>query len=468
MIAIRKDGGWAWCILLSVICCQTILGGVIFSSGIFYVIFKEALNSDPVVISWLCSLPMTMWYFACPFGSVITNRFGCRKCAFIGGIMAAAGLILGFFAESIEYLFFTHGLLTGFGLGLNYIACMAVMNIYFDKYKTIATGIASTGHNIGLIVYTQLMNNLQENYSWRGMLFILGALSFNLCACSTAMFPLTSGKVSMIKEVKEIKSNTVKKKENVNLSLFRKLSFVSFCSSNIFTNLSLGIFILHLPSYSKEVGFTEQTFGTVLMVFGVTTFVGKVVYSLLGQHPRMDETTLYTFSLTATGVCIFLIPVLLTETGMLTLSGLVGFFYSVTGALLQAVIFKIVGYDRFADGVGLSLPFKAAGNLIGGPLAGVLLTITGKYTFSFYLSGICMTVASFLMFLPLLSHRRRDRREKNKNFNTVYEMNISNDKEQANGLNNTSGTLKPTFKPSLGDKECDKMLLECEKSDICR
>jgi hypothetical protein len=55
---------------------------------------------------------------------------------------------------------------------------------------------------------------------------------------------------------------------------------------------------------------------------------------------------------------------------MLTLSGLVGFFYSVTGALLQAVIFKIVGYDRFADGVGLSIPFKAIGNLIGGPLAG--------------------------------------------------------------------------------------------------
>jgi hypothetical protein len=79
-----------------------------------------------------------------------------------------------------------------------------------------------------------------------------------------------------------------------------------------------------------------------------------------------------------------------------------------------------------------------------------------------------MTVASFLMFLPLLSHRRRDRRENNKNFNTVYEMNISNDKEQANGLNDTSGTLKPTFKPSLGDEECDKMLLECEKSDICR
>ena len=247
------------------------------------------------------------------------------------------------------------------------------MNIYFDKYKTIATGIASTGHNIGLIIYTQLISYLQEMYSWRGMLFILGAISFNLCACSCAMFPMKSKELSDVDSNLSIITKPREKTRHVNCSLFRKLSFVSFCSSNIFTNLSLGIFILHLPSYSKEVGFSEQTIGTVLMVFGITTFVGKVVYSLLGQHPRLDETTLYTFSLTATGICICLIPVLLTKAGMLTLSGLVGFFYSVTGALLQAVIFRIVGYDRFADGVGLSLPFKAAGNLIGGPLAGNIM-----------------------------------------------------------------------------------------------
>jgi hypothetical protein len=38
--------------------------------------------------------------------------------------MAAAGLILGFFAESIEYLFFTHGLLTG-------IICVSHLISYF-------------------------------------------------------------------------------------------------------------------------------------------------------------------------------------------------------------------------------------------------------------------------------------------------------------------------------------------------
>jgi hypothetical protein len=47
-----------------------------------------------------------------------------------------------------------------------------------------------------------------------------------------------------------------------------------------------------------------------------------------------------------------------------------------------------VGYDRFADGVGLSLPFKAAGNLIGGPLAGI-------YNKPFFL---CVRVAIYRVY----------------------------------------------------------------------
>ncbi|XP_053374911.1 monocarboxylate transporter 13-like [Mercenaria mercenaria] len=473
MLPIRKDGGWGWMVLLTVLCCQTILGGICFSSGLFYIIFMDAFNSDPVETSWLCSLPMSFWYFACPFGSFLTNKYGCRKSAFIGGVVTTAGLSLGFFASSTVYLFVSHGFLTGFGLGINYTACMTVMNKYFDRYKTIATGISSIGHNLGLVIYAKFINYLDETYGWRGMMLIQGAIALNLCACACTLFPLKSA-VNLNTENFHEKSD--KKKGSINLSLFKKLAFVSFCASNIFTNLSLGIFILHLPSYSKEVGYTESNFGTVLMVFGITTIIGKVVYSLLGHHPRTDETSLYTVSLMATGVFICLIPVFLSKTGMLTLTGLVGFFYSVTGALLQAVIYRIVGFERFADGIGLSLPFKAAGNIIGGPLAGFLFAVTGKYTFSFYLSGICMITASVLMLLPIISHRRRDRRQKKANIYTVCELNVPTDDKKTKAFStisvqklddskNFAAMKMRSLHVSIDAQESERMLPESENSD---
>lgn len=260
-------------------------------------------------------------------------------------------------------------------MGLNYTGCIAALNIYFDKYKTIATGLSSIGHNFGMVIYAEFLVFLEGKYGWRGMILLNGAITFHMCAFASVLLPL---KVRGINDQPSNASqniennNDVKKieKKSINISVFRKLSFVLYCTSNIFTNVAQGIYILHLPSYSRYAGFTERDFGTVLVVYGVCNVVGKVVYSFIGQHPRCDATVLYAVSLSATGICICLIPVFLTKSGMLILVGLVGFFYCVTGALLSAVIYTIVGFERFADGVGMSMPFKATGNLIGGPIAG--------------------------------------------------------------------------------------------------
>ena len=57
----QKDSLQGVIILICALLCQVILGGITLSGGIFYVIYREAFNSSPVVTSWLCSLPMTLW-----------------------------------------------------------------------------------------------------------------------------------------------------------------------------------------------------------------------------------------------------------------------------------------------------------------------------------------------------------------------------------------------------------------------
>ena len=57
----QKDSLQGVVILIGALLCQVILGGLTLTGGIFYVIYREAFNSSPVVTSWLCSLPMTLW-----------------------------------------------------------------------------------------------------------------------------------------------------------------------------------------------------------------------------------------------------------------------------------------------------------------------------------------------------------------------------------------------------------------------
>ena len=177
---------------------------------------------------------------------------------------------------------------------------------------------------------------------------------------------------ALFRPMKEIKyfKEALAKKAAFDFSILKKSSFLCFCFSNILVNTGTGIYLLHLPSYAKTIGFSSSDIGIVLTIYGVSNVVGKIFYSFIGQLPTVDVTMTYTISLTATGVCIALAPVFLTRVGMMLLPGLVGFFYCVTGALLAVVIFRIVGNNRFAEGVGLAMPFKATGNLVGGPLAG--------------------------------------------------------------------------------------------------
>lgn len=390
---------------------------------------------------------------------------------------------------------------SGLGFGINYTGCMAGINAYFDKYKTVALGLASVGHNLGLSLYAEFIVLLQGAYGWRGMMLILGAIAFHMCAfafvmmhtrtldrtpskktlksenqicaeqeerivlntdhecteklktsgnpqfrdpsrseCQTGLILKSNPEKSLYisspetgnseQESKpEVTSYSKGRKENdieadfvvidqqqsrkrracINISVFRKLTFLCFCLSNIFVNTSQGIYILHLPSYSREAGFTENDFSVLWLVYGISNIGGKVVYSFMGQHPKCNSTIMYTVSLTICGVIIGLTPIFLTKSGILVTAGFVGFFYCVTGALIQAVTFNIVGYERFADGVGMSLPFKGTGNLIGGPLAGMVHNLTclnmpvngqGKMAFQCLLN-----TGQFITKMNVLSHQ---------------------------------------------------------------
>ena len=268
--------------------------------------------------------------------------------------------------------------ISGLGLGINQTASMVAISRYFDKYRVFALGIASMGNNIGLISFARLIMFLDHLYGWRGMLLVCGGVTFHLCPLAAVMFPVTEVKPSMaIEESNSMLqkttsyTTTVKKmNSNINFGLFRKVSFVCFCISNVFFNTGMGIFSLHLPSYSKQAGFKDNDIGTMWLAHGMCNIIGKVLFSFLGQHRRVNPTIVYAVGVVLGGLSIGIIPNVFNKTGIIVASGACGFFTCVTGALIQTVIYDIVGYERFADGNGMSMPFKAMGNLIGGPIAG--------------------------------------------------------------------------------------------------
>lgn len=66
--------------------------------------------------------------------------------------------------------------------------------MYFTKKRAIATGIATSGSGLGVIVYPYLTESLISLYDWRNTLLIIAGLCLNATVCGALFRPLSKQK----------------------------------------------------------------------------------------------------------------------------------------------------------------------------------------------------------------------------------------------------------------------------------
>lgn len=135
------DGGWGWVVVFASFVVNLIADGITFSFGVIYVEFLNYFGEGKAKTAWIGSLFMAMPLLSGPIASFLTDRYGCRKVTIAGSILASLGFVISSFSNSMEMLFFTFGILAGFGLSLCYVAAVVIVAYYFDKRRSFATGL---------------------------------------------------------------------------------------------------------------------------------------------------------------------------------------------------------------------------------------------------------------------------------------------------------------------------------------
>lgn len=157
------------------------------SFGVLFIEFLDYFKESKSFTSWVGSLFMAIPLLAGPLASVLTDHFGCRKVTIIGSVIASIGFLLSALADSILVLLITLGLITGLGLAVCYVAAIVIVAFYFEKKRSLATGIAVAGSGIGTFVFAPFIQYLIENWGWRGSLIILAGIFLNMCVCGALM-----------------------------------------------------------------------------------------------------------------------------------------------------------------------------------------------------------------------------------------------------------------------------------------
>ncbi|CAH1153837.1 unnamed protein product [Phaedon cochleariae] len=177
---VPPDGGWGWLVLFGATMVNILVPGTIKSFGVLFVEFLEAFEASPAEGMWIPALCYFLYSSLGPVTSMLSLRYSYRVVTVLGGICAAAGMILSFWANSVYYLYFTYGLLVGCGAGLSFPPTVYIVCSYFMRLRGIANGICISGSAFGSILIPPLLRVLLVNYGYRGAVLLMGGITLNV------------------------------------------------------------------------------------------------------------------------------------------------------------------------------------------------------------------------------------------------------------------------------------------------
>lgn len=148
--------------------------GLIRSSGVVYIALIRAYGVTREEASWPLSLSDVVMCLIGPVAGFLSHKFTIRSILLVGSVISCVGMCLCYFGTSIHYLAVCLGIIHGLGVGLNITLVPVIINQYFLRHRSTASGISFAGSSVGSFVFPYLMEYLFFKYGLKGGFLLLG------------------------------------------------------------------------------------------------------------------------------------------------------------------------------------------------------------------------------------------------------------------------------------------------------
>uniref|UniRef100_A0A0R3S5T5 MFS domain-containing protein n=1 Tax=Elaeophora elaphi TaxID=1147741 RepID=A0A0R3S5T5_9BILA len=179
VLPIPPDGGYGWVIVFAAFMSNFVVDGIANSFGAFMSIYQDYFNASKALVSLIGSLLIGCYLLIGPVAGGLVNKYGARMVVIIGSFVAGLSFLASIFCSNIYVFMIFYGFLGGAGFGLIYLPSIVTVGYYFEKKRSIATGIAVAGSGVGTFVLPPLCIVLINQFGWEIAICSLGALSFS-------------------------------------------------------------------------------------------------------------------------------------------------------------------------------------------------------------------------------------------------------------------------------------------------
>ncbi|XP_018009817.1 uncharacterized protein LOC108667310 isoform X2 [Hyalella azteca] len=184
------DRGYAWVVAVGVLISFGILSGLLFTCSLYYTEMLKEFGESRSYTAWIGSLVNGFFLLGSMASSALIQKYSCRVAAMLGSLVMTGGYLASAFAPTLQTVFITYGVITASGMNLVFSAAVLVLAQYFDKRHCLATTIAMLGNGLGVLVLSQVMEQVIMAYGWRLSFIVCAGISLQLCVAGALFCPL--------------------------------------------------------------------------------------------------------------------------------------------------------------------------------------------------------------------------------------------------------------------------------------
>ncbi|CAB4004502.1 monocarboxylate transporter 10-like [Paramuricea clavata] len=339
-----------------------------------------------------------MLFFFCPLSSLLTERYGARVVTMTGGILMSVGLLVSSYAQQLNILYITYGVIFGFGSALAYLPTLVMVGQYFEKRRSLATGIATCGSNTGALSLAIVQEVVLNKHGWRNVFRFNSGFALVVIMCGVIFRPLIP--VPTRERPMVAKAIGFKKKFGL---LMRNKKFILWCMASTAGTFGYFIPLVHLLRYAEDNKVSLHKATLLITYMSAGSAVGKIIYGRISDHFQSWTPIIYMISMFISGLSSILFSLVSTSyTGLVVYVIIFGLLDGSFIGLMSIMAFKCTGsLELMSHSWGISLMFMSCSMIVGPPTVGWVRDAGISYKCLFYLTGGPMILGA-LILLPTI------------------------------------------------------------------
>lgn len=373
---------------------------------------NQKLGTTLAELQWTFSLLIILQTWCSPLQAYLVDRFGPRLLIAAGALMSGGGWVLSAYVGNIWALYFTYGIICGFGTGIIYVGTIGLMMRWFPDRRGLATGLAAAGYGFGAIFTSFPIDSMIKSSGYAHTLVVWGIILglIGIVAAQWLRVPpdgwLPEGYApETATTIQSRRSYTPQEmlQNPIFWLLFIMMSMMATSGLMVVSNVGpfaheykvAGALVLGMAALPLSLTLSRFTNGLTRPFFG-----------WVSDHIGREWTMGLAFTLECIGILV-LFAFIDRPALFVVMTGLVFFGWGEIFSLFPSTLTDTFGPKYAATNYGFLYIAQGVGSILGGPAAAFLKQHTGSWTSVFLIVAALDLITALLAVTVLRSMRAK-------------------------------------------------------------